>query len=118
MAEEKIETDNIVELVKKLPSQTQIVLYSAILLQQAKDSPIYTGELYDIYKGICIKSKFKPLTQRRVSDLLSELDMLGILSSRVISMGRYGRTKELNLSIPESTLIKVRGIIESEIGLK
>jgi cell division control protein 6 len=40
------------------------------------------------------------LTQRRVTDLISELDMLGIVNAVVVSKGRYGRTKEISLSVP------------------
>ncbi|ERH02641.1 MAG: orc1/cdc6 family replication initiation protein [Halonotius sp. J07HN6] len=40
------------------------------------------------------------LTQRRVTDLISELDMLGIVNAVVVSKGRYGRTKEMSLSVP------------------
>ncbi|PSP66156.1 cell division control protein Cdc6, partial [Halobacteriales archaeon QH_6_68_27] len=40
------------------------------------------------------------LTQRRVTDLISELDMLGIVNAVVVSKGRYGRTKEISMSVP------------------
>ncbi|MFO1535622.1 MAG: cell division control protein Cdc6, partial [Thermoplasmatota archaeon] len=40
------------------------------------------------------------LTQRRITDLISELDMLGIFTARVISKGRYGRTREIQMSCP------------------
>jgi len=33
------------------------------------------------------------LTQRRVTDLISELDMMGILNATVVSKGRYGGQK-------------------------
>ncbi|MCK4247835.1 MAG: cell division control protein Cdc6, partial [Methanomicrobia archaeon] len=40
------------------------------------------------------------LTQRRISDLISELDMLGILNARIVSKGRYGRTREIRVGVP------------------
>ncbi|MDH5788313.1 MAG: hypothetical protein OEZ40_08490, partial [Candidatus Bathyarchaeota archaeon] len=33
------------------------------------------------------------------STLVNELDSMGILSTKVISMGRYGRTKRIRLEI-------------------
>jgi cell division control protein 6 len=42
------------------------------------------------------------ITQRRVGDLISELDMLGIVHARVKSFGRAGRTKEIELNIPKN----------------
>jgi cell division control protein 6 len=35
-----------------------------------------------------------------VTDLISELDMLGIIHARVKSFGRGGRTKEIESSVP------------------
>ncbi len=40
------------------------------------------------------------LTQRRITDLISELDMLGLIHARVKSFGRGGRTKEIEASVP------------------
>jgi cell division control protein 6 len=39
------------------------------------------------------------LTQRRVTDLISELDMLGIINARLKSFGRGGRTREISLAV-------------------
>jgi cell division control protein 6 len=47
------------------------------------------------------------LTQRRVTDLISELDMLGIVTAVVVSKGRYGRTKEISLSVPTTETTSV-----------
>ncbi len=41
----------------------------------------------------------EPLTRRRVSGLISELDMLGLVSANVRSKGRYGRTKKIALTV-------------------
>jgi len=54
--------------------------------------------------NLCIKCGLKPLTQRRLSDLIAELDMLGIINAKVISKGRYGRTKEIGLAMPQSSI--------------
>jgi cell division control protein 6 len=59
---------------------------------------ITTGEVYEIYKELCKKTRTDSLTQRRVADLISELDMLGIITARVISKGRYGRTRDIKPS--------------------
>ena len=47
------------------------------------------------------------MTQRRVADLISELDMLGIITARVISKGRYGRTREINISSSAEEILKI-----------
>ena len=103
LAQNKIETDRVTEVIRTLPAQSKLILL-AIVLQQQHDSqkgtagPITTGEVYEIYKDLCKKTRTDSLTQRRVADLISELDMLGIITARVISKGRYGRTREIRLS--------------------
>ena len=57
------------------------------------------------------------LTQRRVGDILTEFDMLGIINAQVISKGRYGRTKEIKLLIPHNILNKIPEILNNSLGL-
>ncbi|MFC7156083.1 AAA family ATPase [Halomarina halobia] len=99
-AQEKIELDRVVEVVRTLPTQSKLVLYSVILLERNGVHNINTGEVFNIYKRLCAEIDMDVLTQRRVTDLISELDMLGIVNAVVVSKGRYGRTKEMSLSVP------------------
>jgi len=99
-AQEKIELDRVVEVVRTLPTQSKLVLYATILLEKNGVHNINTGEVFNIYKRLCEEIDADVLTQRRVTDLISELDMLGIVNAIVVSKGRYGRTKEINLSVP------------------
>lgn len=116
-AEAKIETETVEQIVRKLPKQSQLVLYSTILCLKSKEPPIYTGEIYNIYKNICIRTASKQLTQRRVSDLISELDMLGVINAKVISKGRYGRTREIGISVTEDVINHVEEILKTELNL-
>jgi len=77
----------------------------------------FTGEIYDVYKNICKQCKFNVLTQRRISDLLAEMDMLGIINAKIISKGRYGRTREISVSLEENTVIKLKEILEKSLHL-
>ncbi|MEF8756632.1 MAG: ORC1-type DNA replication protein [Halobacteriales archaeon] len=99
-AQDKIELDRVVEVVRTLPTQSKIVLFSIILLEKQGVHNVNTGEVYNIYKRLCEEIDADQLTQRRVTDLISELDMLGIVNAVVVSKGRYGRTKEISLSVP------------------
>jgi cell division control protein 6 len=111
-ANEKIESDNVIEAVRTLPTQSKLLLYSVILLDERGGRTITTGEVYDVYKRLCKYISIDTLTQRRVSDLISELDMLGILNSRVVSKGRYGRTKEIKMEIPP---VGIKSILDDEL---
>jgi archaeal cell division control protein 6 len=117
-AEEKIEKERIIEIIKTQPKQSQATLYSMLLLMKKADDQIYTGDVYDLYKDLCTKTDLRPLTQRRISDIIAELDMLGIITTHVVSKGRYGRTKEMTLGIPFYIQPKVKDILTQELGLK
>ncbi len=103
----KIETDHVVEAVRTLPTQSKALLYGMIVLTESGIRKFTTGEVYTVYKNLCKKIGIDCLTQRRVSDLISELDMLGIINSIVISKGRYGRTREIRLDVPIEPIRKV-----------
>ena len=115
-AERKVESDKIINAVVNQPKQFQSVLYSILLISPQKRM-FYTGEIYEVYKNICKQTKFNILTQRRVSDILAELDMLGIINAKIISKGRYGRTREVSLSIEDNIIIKIKEIIEKSVNI-
>jgi len=116
-AEGKIDRDRIVEVVSTQPKQYQLVLYSIISLQSGKGGNIFTGEVYEVYKSLCNRTNTSVLTQRRISDIISEFDMLGIVNAKVISKGRYGRTRNISVSIPDTMLPKIKNILEESIRL-
>ncbi|MGC9310969.1 MAG: Cdc6/Cdc18 family protein, partial [Candidatus Aenigmatarchaeota archaeon] len=99
LAEQKLELDRVVELAKTQPRHSQLILYSILKLFEKGQDNILTGDVYDIYIGLCKKNGYRVLTQRRISDLISELDMLGLVSTKVISKGRYGRTRQIRVAI-------------------
>lgn len=111
-AESKIDKDRIIDIVTTQPKQYQLVLYSIISLKPNRNNSLFTGEVYELYRSLCNKTNTSILTQRRVSDIISEFDMLGLLNAKVISKGRYGRTREISLEIPETTLTKIKQIME------
>jgi len=115
LALEKIDYDRIIESVKSLPKQTKLVLWSIIQLEENEQENIQTGDVYGVYEETCKECVLHPLTQRRVSDLLSELDMMGIINGKVISLGRYGRTRQIKLSVSKKVREKIREILKSNL---
>ncbi|MDR3075256.1 MAG: ORC1-type DNA replication protein [Candidatus Methanoplasma sp.] len=98
-ARSKIELDAVIEVIKTLPAQSKIVLMSIIRNHECKNTVVTTGDVYSVYKEICNALSCLILKEKRVSDLISELDMLGIIHARVKSFGRNGRTREIELNI-------------------
>ncbi len=115
VAQEKIENDRVVEVVRTLPTQSKLVLLSVLLLSKIRNNNVSTGEAYTIYKQMCNDIGSDILTQRRITDLISELDMLGIINAMVVSKGRYGRTKEISLSVPMGD---TKGVLMEDYRLK
>src|SRR3989304_5192645 len=116
-ANNKIERDKILDVISSEPRQFQLVLYSIIQLSEKnKEHPIFTGDVYNLYHELCSKAKTEVLTQRRVSDIIQEFDMLGIINVKVISKGRGGRTREIKLAISNNIIKKAKEIVKESLG--
>ncbi|MCA9485587.1 MAG: orc1/cdc6 family replication initiation protein [Nanoarchaeota archaeon] len=117
-ANQKIEKDKMLDIIESEPTQFQLVLSSIINLHENKDySNIFTGDVYNIYQDICEGTKNEVLTMRRVSDIIAEFDMLGIINARVISKGRQGRTREIKLMLAPNIRDKAKEILNKALDL-
>ena len=108
-ASRSIERDRVYEVIRSLPLHGKLVL-AAVL---AAPEDVNTGKLYSSYTAIAKKLGVEPLTQRRVSGILSELDVLGVLNAPVVSNGRFGRSKRVKLAVPRDVV--VRALQEDEL---
>ena len=116
-ANEKIEKDKILDVIKTEPKQFQLVLSSIIQLSEKNsEHHLFTGEVYNFYRDLCLKNKLEILTQRRVSDIIQEFDMLGIITVNVISKGRGGRMREIKLAISKEITEKAKDIIMESLS--
>jgi cell division control protein 6 len=116
-AEDKIERDRILESINIQPKQSKAALFAILSLHSKTKDKIFTGDIYEVYKNISAQIGLRPLTQRRVSDIVAELDLLGIINAKVISKGRHGRTREISVSIPNTILEKTKKILEEGLAL-
>ncbi|MEZ0345029.1 MAG: orc1/cdc6 family replication initiation protein [Infirmifilum sp.] len=100
-ARNEIEKNLAVDIIKTMPLHVKLVLASIYLLSRNEGSKmITTGLVYDKYKELVNKIGMEPVTSRRISDVINELDIVGIINARVISLGRYGRTKVVSIGVP------------------
>ncbi len=115
-ARDRLERNVFTEIISSLPLHSKAILYSVVLLKEIKGGgKITSGEVYDLYLKAIKKIGIPPLTSRRISDLISELDKMGIISSEVQSFGRYGRTTVIQLNYETSAIVK---IIENDEAMK
>lgn len=102
---EKIEVDRAIEIVKTLPTQSKAALLSCIyVFDSAKETT--TVNIYDVYKKIATAVDVDILTQRRVTDLLAELDQLGIIEGFNDFRGRHGRKKVITKITSKKTALE------------
>lgn len=93
-ASQKIEENKEVTALKSYPLHEK-----ALIIAVMKSNGASTGEIYSTYKELCKQIRQKELTQRRITQMLSEIEMSGIISGRIIHQGIHGRTKKFKLTI-------------------
>ena len=100
LAQSQLEYDQVTPVLRTLPLHQKLVLFSIKLNEENGLRNISTGEVYRTYSDACLKIGVEPLTPRRISSLLNELDTLGMIMARNVSKGRGGRSKQVNSAIP------------------
>ncbi len=103
IALQKMEQDRLIEALRVLPLQAKLILLAVV---KSTDSPS-TGSIYQTYLSLSSRVGVETLTARRVSGILSELDMQGLVSANVLSKGRYGRSKRVILLVPKPLVLDV-----------
>ncbi|MBI4181506.1 MAG: orc1/cdc6 family replication initiation protein [Candidatus Aenigmarchaeota archaeon] len=110
-AEQKLDTDLVVEAVRTQPKQSLAVLAAIVRLAESGQQHFQTGDVFTVYEKLAAGRGLKLLTQRRVSDLINELDMQGVINAKVISKGRYGRTREIKVVLDPPLVEKIKRIL-------
>lgn len=98
-AMEKIERDAPYVLLRNAPVHMKLVILAII---KSKDG--YTGHVYDQYTSLCKMAEQDALTQRRITQMVSKLDLLGLVTTDVVNQGRYGRSQKITIKIPVTTV--------------
>ena len=98
-AAQKIEENKEVTSLKSYPLHEKLLIIAVM-----KTSGSSTGEIYSAYKDLCRSVRQKELTQRRITQMLSEIEMSGIISGRIVHQGIHGRTKKFKLTISPETI--------------
>ena len=122
MAEQKMDNDKVVESLKGMPRQSQAVFAALLELNNRilrasgkwKDNRILSGDVYVKYKEICRLLQIRNLTQRRVCDLVKEIESMGLIETNVVSHGRHGRKTEIRLSVEDSLISRAQVVLAEE----
>ncbi len=106
-AEKHIEHNRVVDALQNLTLHSKLVVLSVYHLNKSNSQGASTGEISEIYGELSSELGVAPLTQRRLSTLVNELDSMGVVNAKVVSMGRYGRTKRIRLEVSRSVVREV-----------
>ncbi len=110
IANDQQNIDCMVEVIKTLPTQSMIVLRSISELSKEMKEKFSTGQVLSRYYVLCEDTSCKKLSRTRISQLISELEMLGIINTRLKTTGGHGKTRLISLNIPKD---KVETILYS-----
>ena len=89
-----------IEIDKESQQLNAFSLHEKLLVITIMKTPnISTGDIYSAYKSLCRITCQNELTQRRVTQMLSEIELSGLISGRMIHQGIHGNTKKFNLTI-------------------
>jgi cell division control protein 6 len=99
MAYLKMEEDKETAALESYPLHEKLIILAVM-----KAGGSSTGEIFTAYKDLCKIVRQKELTQRRVTQMLSEIELSGIISGRIVHQGIHGRTKKFKLTISPETV--------------
>jgi len=119
---DKVTTKNVEQAKQKIEENKEETSLEAfplheklIILAIMKANGSSTGEIYSSYKNLCKAVGRDELTNRRITQMLSEIELSGIITGRLIHQGIHGRTKKYKLEISSEMVKKA---FKDELTLK
>lgn len=100
-ASQKIEEKKEETSLRSYPLHEKLVILAIL-----RTSGSSTGEIYAAYRALCRGVGKEGLTPRRVTQMLSEIELSGIISGRIVHQGGHGRTKKFKLAVSAETIKK------------
>ena len=119
---DKVTTKNVEQARQKIEENKEETSLEAfplheklIILAIMKANGSSTGEIYSSYKNLCKMVGRDELTNRRITQMLSEIEISGIITGRLVHQGIHGRTKKYKLEISSEMVKKA---FKDELTLK
>ena len=99
-------TQKIEENKEEISLRSYTLQEKLILLAVMRANGSSTGEVYVSYKNLCKTVRQDVLTQRRITQILNEIELSGLIAGRVVHQGLHGRTKKHKLTISSEVIKK------------
>lgn len=111
-ANQRIELDVLHEVIRGLPLHAKILLLS---IAGEEAGPLTSGGVNRVYAELCQRIALQPLSARRTADLITELDLHGLISATLRSFGRgRGRTRLVQLAMDP---VETRQVLSDDVRL-
>ncbi len=98
--------ENIEERAVKTALKAYPIHKKLIILAIIRSKNFSTGEIYLIYKNLCKAIGRDELSNRRITQMLSNIEEFGIISGRIVNQGSHGSTKKYELKITSEIIKK------------
>jgi len=103
---DRVNRDWVREMILDFPRGHR--LFSACIAYAHLDEEYATtGEAYSLYKGLMEETGRAPLGERRFTEIINELSLMGLLNAPKVSRGRYGYTKMITLRLNPETVLDI-----------
>ncbi len=99
-AQTRLEQERVEEGMRQLTQHGRLALLAVVLETAREDTPARTKSIYSAYQTLCDSTDTDPLTQRSLHNHLSDLRMLGILSTSENRSGSPGNYYSYSLDVP------------------
>ena len=86
-AEDPTDAHDLRETVTSLPTHSKLVLMS-VIYKTRKGGAMTTRDVHSTYADLCGCLRFVALPHIKVYDIISELEDLGLVRTRVVSVGK------------------------------
>ena len=80
-------------------------------LEDSKESVLFSGEVYEKYQELCVHWKMQARSARWFREYLNELDMMGLITTKISGKGVRGNTRLITLAFPKE---KVKTALKSK----
>ncbi len=116
LAERTLEVEKALSLAQTLPLHQKLCLAACYSLILRHKKGVHTGDVYDKYKSLAERINGSALSQRRFSDILNSLDLYCLIRARIVSHGRYGKTRQIENPLGKDLACKILDCISRSFG--
>lgn len=116
---ERVEKDWIHDILRSIPNQSAVVVYLlAFTSVRRQGNKITTKNFLETYRIAKLDKGMKRLGERRVLDIINELETVGLISTWNVSRGRKGYIKEIVFNRDPQTILDFYESATSRLRLK